>query len=465
MTRRTPKSASSAATIAEDVPSSSPPTSAEVPTGETKKKTRTKKEKDPLPPPRQWTTASNAEFYAALAHDLGAETGRAGLPDASPISTPLRWFNAATDWGGLAGATMTQLTGPSGEGKTALLMAFIRGILDLGGVAAYCDNENATFDYRFFEAMIGRELDATPNLWFAPKEVRSVFEEQFRWFDKFIGVCAKLARDPAYPGSILAIDSLDNLIPKSVIYDALRAMEEAADTVADTQEETAGRGRRGRSGGGKPKKDGIDAGFAGNIAMRVAGLIRPMLGRLVATAGLAKCHIVIISHETVEEIKRGNVVVKREPKARGGKAPKYFSSLQVRVTKRYQDDNWSEHMFEISKKRSGAVERTGQGGRFYLSTGRGSSPLGIDFAREAVEFGSQTGVLVEDGSHRFYLGDRFVGHGVENAVAALNADPELLNEVIARIDRWELATRGQPRRAVQVTETAQVAEVADVKGA
>lgn len=420
---------------------------------------RAAKERGPLPPPRQWSETSTMELYTALARDAGAVTGRAALPEATPIPTPIRWFNIATDWGGLPGAKMTVLHGPSHEGKTALLMALLRAALDLGGLAAYLDNEEANFDPRFIEAMIGRELDQTPNMWFAPPKARSIFSESIRWIDNVMQASARLAaQNPSYPGCILGIDSLDNMMPDALIQDALRALEDAASVEDDDEDDdgelVTGTKKKGRGrGGGAKKKNDIDTALAGNIDMRKAAIVRPILGRMVAQAGRSKVHIVVVTHE-IEEIQKFGKFEKRTYRPRGGKAVQFYGSLRVRVTKKERtlgDDAASEHPFEILKKRSGAVEPRGTGGRFFISTGRGPSPLGIDFAREALVLGAEIGV-VESKAHHYYFEGTYLGQGTEQAVATLNEQPELMHRIFGKIDQWELSTRGQPRRVTEVPQ-------------
>jgi RecA/RadA recombinase len=406
--------------------------------------------KAPLPAPRRWTQSSNLDFYAALAADTGSPIGRRALPDATPIPTPIRWFNIATDWGGLPGAKLTVLQGPSHEGKTALLLALLRAIIDLGGLAKYIDTEEGTFDARFVEAMIGRPLDETPNLWFAPQKARSVFSEMIRDIDKFMAVSARLAaQNPMFPGAILGIDSLDNALPDAIVHDALRALEDAADEEDDEQDEADAKAAGTKTR--KKKANDVDSALAGNIDMRKAALIRPILGRMVAQAGRSKVHIVLVTHET-EIVHKFGKFEKREYKPRGGKAVQLYGSLRVRVTKKERtlgEDAASEHVFQILKKRSGAVEPKGTGGRFFISTGRGSSPLGIDFAREAVMLGSEIGVVVVE-NHHYYFEGVHLGNGYERAIDSLNASPELMTAIYGRIDQWELSTRGQPRRVADV---------------
>lgn len=419
------------------------------------------------PPPRRRRPRHGARYANITGRSDNWTTADDGLLEIRAVKTDFLALNYATKCGGIPQRRVVVVYGPSHEGKTALTLGICGSYLTRDCLVGYLDGEHS-LDKEWAAAMIGgadADLAEFQNFIVPPANRLAHFEDMMKRVDEFFDMAAAADRDfnegmnvddpDRYQGSLLVIDSLDSFMPASVIAAALKDFDDH--TKKDT--ETLAKGHKHLQ--------------AGNLDMRKANINRGWLTRVVSQAAATNTTVIVICHESEYVEKLSAFITVARKKARGGKAVKFVSSLFMNVTidrggrimttadgrapkKKNTDGSESivgmadlvspatRYLVEIEKNKVGSLDGRVTRCHLYMSTGIGPSPMGIDFAREALHCGESHGVVRKKGSH-WYHGDNCLGNGELAAVKKLNADPDLLDDITRQIFDHEERTREERR--------------------
>lgn len=420
------------------------------------------------PPPRQ----DLAAVYAPIA---GPEwrRGATGMPPTPKIPTDLLHFNWMTAWNGLPGGRIVTMHGPTHEGKTRLALAFMRVFVRLGLPVAVVEPE-LHLERDFVESMWDADLDALPNVFFPPERALLSMRDTAAWLDDYLGKAKALWDAHAWirtaGGSVGLIDSLDALQSPELVQAALEAFEAESDGLnealkrvevepvrrrrrseieVETPADRATKFRKGLGGELAKERKRIEQG---NAEMRKAAMNRVFIARLNVLASHARCLILLVTHETKEDITDRDA----DEKPRGGKAIGLWSSYLIRVTRRVafwdKEPVGDEYQLAIKKNKLGAIDGYRTLTSSWFSNGT-AFPYGLDLARDAIETGMLAGLIIKDGSWFKWPGQGItLGNGIHAACEKLWDERALLDQLRDAIGVREEETRPARRQTRQFEE-------------
>jgi RecA/RadA recombinase len=324
------------------------------------------------------------------------------------IRTVFPDFNRKVKVGGLPVRRIHTISGPTHGGKTAFIGGLIRSFVDAGHLANYIDAEFAT-PLDFFEDLLERKLTDTPNLL---GDRPSCYEETIDKVDTFLNYVIKKRReDNPNLASLIVVDSINKLVPT-------RELE-------------------------KLRKEGGDAIDKGWGRLR-AQYNQAWLDHLVPLLNKAECAFVVIAQEREDQAQQGWGAFP-EHKVKGGAALEFDASLLIRVSKgtmiRMSSDPSSEpigfkHKITIRKSKVASLDGRTTTCEFHLSNGK-LVRFGFDMARDALEVGTELGIVKASGSYLSFAKHKW--QGINRAVEKLTNDRNqlraLLDAIAERIDK------------------------------
>lgn len=305
------------------------------------------------------------------------------------------------------------VTGPSNEGKTAFCLGLGASFLDGDGFFGLIDAELTT-PITWIRSMMPEHADSQRFLATRPASYEAAVKatRQFCQVIERLRHDGKLADDAS---ALLVVDSIRKLTPQNLLDNLLKQ---------GTHDDAADAGAKKKPSRWDKKPKGID-GAGGRAAQIKAALNAQWLDELIPLAAKSGTSIVLIARELGDD----DASFFSQPTMAGGKALFYDASLVVRVVKasklmhdgKYLGDR---HCAEVRKTKIGSKDEIYPKAYFHTLV----NPARFDPARDAIELGVDAGVIDERGG-RYYLGERMLGHGIEQVVAALNGDAVLLHEV------------------------------------
>ncbi len=340
------------------------------------------------------------------------------------VPTIFPWYDAVTGVGGHPISRFTLLHGPSNEGKTEFALGLGRSFLERDHFFGLIDAERTTTS-TWIRKLLG---DAADHPGFKALDVGTY--EQVRgavrdYCDRIANAREKGAIPPDTT-ALLVLDSIRKLVPKK-LWDEL-----AKATKADADDGKA-KGRRGKA---PPGIDGI-GGRAGQIK---AAMNAAWVDELIPLLANSRVAMVVIARET--EDAEADPWDRRQWKIGGGSALYYEASLDLRISRAFVLDEKKQvaedHRIDVWKTKVAEKEDSVPRAHYYSRIGK-EPPFGFDTHRDYLMFGVDYGAVQQAGSW-FKLADGAkLGHGVENAIAALRKDAGLYASLVrdcrAVIDR------------------------------
>ena len=372
----------------------------------------------------------------------------------APASEVLEWiravrtrflgFNRAARVGGIPIDRVTVVSGATHGGKTLYLLGLLYSFLEAGHIAAFIDAEGTT--PQEFAAELMGDIKRMPRF-IAPPGVLTFERAIDAVSDLVDGLAKHRAKEPNLCG-IVVVDSVTKLAPKGEL-----------DKVKKKHAEELTKGHHGRG------RASVIQSWLDNLTPRLRG------------SNLA---VVLVAQERDLGIDEGG---KRpagvadgtdwlEPgvKMKGGKSLEFDSSLLVRVTKsepvlldptdkRSAIVGW-KHRVRIRKSKVAHMDGYFSESFFHVSNGAGDTPAGFDVARDALEVGTDVGVVKLDGAWYKWAprsgGAMKKWQGGRAALSYLSKHPDALaalaSEVADAIDR-ERGRVLQPSGLIARTET------------
>jgi len=125
-------------------------------------------------------------------------------------------FDHATGVGGLPIERFTLLHGPSGHGKSAVALGFVRSFLERDHFALYVDAERTT-PGTWVEELLGKDLAHHPG--FFAKRPRTYEEtvEEVRRFVTTLAEAREAGELPEDTSALVVVDSLRKLVPEGIL--------------------------------------------------------------------------------------------------------------------------------------------------------------------------------------------------------------------------------------------------------
>jgi RecA/RadA recombinase len=344
------------------------------------------------------------------------------------IQTIFPDFNRATRVGGLPLRRIITVHGPTHGGKTAFVGGLLRSFVDADHVGAYCDAEHAT-DLTFFDELMGRPVDAIPNLLGMRPES---YEETIDAVDTFLAsmVTARKERMAQAREELKLKKDAPVVLPPHLDLAGCLVLDSINKLVPEREIE-------------RLKKEGGDAIDKGWGRLRAA-FNQAFLDHVVPLLGKAETSLVVMVQERDDE----DLDPWEMPKLKGGKATQYDASLIVRVMKAKEIAHGEgkdkrifgfKHRLRIWKSKVGHMDGRWTDATFHMSNGT-LAPPGFDTARDALEVAKELGI-VEGDSWLSWRKKRW--QGINKAVQSLSGDPESLHALMAQVNaaiRKELET-------------------------
>lgn len=342
-----------------------------------------------------------------MVSEIGWEPAFEGIESVSYVPTIFPYINRDMH-GGLATKRIHLVHGPSRGGKTAYVLGLIRSFVDRGFMAAYVDAEHS-LEKKFVEKLIPN-FESRPN--FVVKYPKT-YEETVADVDKFLKFCARLRAKHEGFRSIVVVDSINKLQPKSELHETMR------DGVGDKGAEYMSKGHQGR------KRAQVNNAWLDHLTPRLAD---------------ADCAFVTIAQErkkTVENVWEDDWEIK------GGQALVYDSSTAVRVVKASpiylgtEKKNHNiigfKHRVRVWKSKVGELDGKHSDAYFYL----GMKPTRFDSARDLFAIAKELDLLQASGAwFSFVDGDEVVlkAQGENKFVEALDADETLFSRLLLSVN-------------------------------
>lgn len=340
----------------------------------------------------------------------GFGQGREVLTPVRSVQTIFPQFDVATRVNGYPIQRVCMVHGPSGLGKTVLLLGLGRSFLEREHFYFHVDAEFTTPDQWVVEML--REFADYPTFRALRPTGYEDTADTIRKACEVLVAARKAGKIPMNTTALFGLDSLQKLVPKNY-------MEKLA-----------------KDGGIDPQK--------GRGGMLQAALNSAWMKELVPLMYHANAGIVLLSRES-ENTDPGKSLYDPDYKVIGGKAPYYDSSLVLRVTRK----EWvtkgktkanpggivigEKHMVQIMKTKVGGKD--GRTTRCYFHTSNGEHiPAGFDLARDVIELGLTTGVLKKDSGNKLLDQGTGEDYGVTHAaVIQLTNDPRTLADLRNRV--------------------------------
>jgi len=305
--------------------------------------------------------------------------------------------------------------GPSGEGKTELLLGLGLSYLRRGHFFGLADAERTTVQSRGWVSSLFGDALSHPGFVALPANSYEQTRAAVRRMCETIADQRDAGVIPEDTTALIGIDSIRKLVPNKL-------WENLTASISDSPS-------RRKAG----EKKGID-GFSGRAGQIKAALNAAWVDELVPLLANTRCSLVFISRETKDEDDVANFFSTEERvKVGGGAAIVYDSSLRLRVTSSaIEDDDGNllaeRHEIGVFKTKVGERRKKVPIALFHTTV----SPAGFDLARDALAVGVQLHTVQSEGGH-YRFGDSKLGHGEAKALEKLRADPALLDRIVRAI--------------------------------
>ncbi|MDX1395828.1 MAG: recombinase RecA [Gemmatimonadota bacterium] len=335
------------------------------------------------------------------AHGKGAimRLGSDGVSVRAPaISTGSLSLDFATGIGGVPRGRVTEIYGPESSGKTTMTLHVIANAQKDGGVAAFIDAEHA------LDVSYAKKLGV---------DIENLLVSQPDTGEQALEIAEVLVRSGAL--DVIVVDSVAALVPRAEI-----------------------EGEMGDS------HVGLQARLMSQALRKLTGAI----GRSNAA--------VIFTNQIREKI---GVMFGSPETTSGGRALKFYSSLRLDIRriasiKEGQEQVGNRTRVKVVKNKCAPPFKQAE---FDIMFNEGVSREGL-----LVDMGEEIGIVQRAGAWYSYGDDVRLGQGRENSKAFLKENPDIAEEIEARI-REELGMT--PRGAEPATETETAAETAEAVAA
>ena len=315
--------------------------------------------------------------------------------DVEAISTGSLTLDLALGVGGLAKGRVIEIYGPESSGKTTLAIHAIAECQKQGGIAAFIDAEHA-FDRTYAQAL--------------GVDTEHLLISQPDYGEQALEIAENLIRSGAI--DIIVIDSVAALVPRSEI-----------------------EGEMGDS------KMGLQA-----------RLMSQAMRKLTGTIGRTGCCCIFIN-QLREKI---GVMFGNPETTTGGNALKFYASQRLDIRrsgsalKDREGNVVGNHVkVKVVKNKLAPPFRVAE---FDIMYGEGISKTG-----ELIDLGVEKNIIDKSGSWYSYSGTK-IAQGRESAKQFLVDNPEVANEIEARIKQEVLGTEPEPVDEKQVNENGVHAE-------
>ena len=316
------------------------------------------------------------------------------------ISTGSLSLDIATGINGLPKGRIVEIYGPESSGKTTLALHCVAEAQKAGGQAAFIDAEHALDP--IYAANLGVDVD-------------SLLVAQPDYGEQALEIAEQLARSGAI--DIIVVDSVAALVPRT----------EIDDDMGDSHV-------------------GLHARLMSQAMRKLAGAIN-------------KSNTLIIFINQLRE--KVGVVYGNPEVTTGGRALKFYASMRIDVRKGEQLKN-SDNQFIGSRTKVKIVKNKVappfRSAEFDIMYGTGISKEG-----EILDLGSKLDIVQNSGAW-FNYGEIRLGQGRDNAKEYLRQNPELAEEIAAKVmaiaDKLmgRTAAAAAPKKLGQVNLTAEVDE-------
>jgi recombination protein RecA len=324
------------------------------------------------------------------------------LPTMARVLQPIRFiptiltsFNRAIVIGGAPVRATWVVHGPTASGKTVFALAMVNSFVQQGHLAAYIDAEHAV-SKQWFEEL---GADMSKILFEQP----DTFEETVDLVDMWIANFKKGKKDGKIPQStafIIVIDVIHKLVPK-------RELAKLSAGKATTK----------------------DAPLEKGWGRYRANLISVWIDKLTPLVGKEDVAFLMLAHE--RGAAQSDNWFDPDYKVKGGTGLMYDAMVRVRIDNAFPTrietggakklEIGKAHHFTVAKNKVGYPNESG---KFYTSNGKGSAPLGFDFAREIFIEAEYRGFIKTSGSY-LYLPSGHKVQGRENTITYIRNNPEV----------------------------------------
>lgn len=339
-------------------------------------------------------------FVSKLKDKLGFETVADVQPE-TPVRTMFTSYNRATGIGGHPMRRLVLMHGANQSGKSALAMGVAESFRRAGHIPVVFDTEFSAEKRWYNELGMGADI-----LFRQPCDMDELVKLTQELFNMLRAArVQKKDRLAEWIGYCFVVDTITKLVPLDVLAKVL--------------------------------KEGIGKQFPAqaNATSLWMKILIPQLYKLGST-------MILVTQER-ENLDAGGYGPKK--KIAGGQAIQYDTSLRVHMMaaeKVFEKDEAGNknlvgmaHGFRVEKNKSAGV--SGEEGAFYVSNGRGSSPLGFDLPREILEEADRRGCIKTKGKvSTLRVGDARVSAagGSAGLLAKLQSDAELRQRVADELD-------------------------------
>lgn len=355
---------------------------------------------------------TRADILVALAGDSKRARPMSEVGAFRAVPTDLTSLNRAATVGGVPISCTWLIHGPSGGGKTALLIAMMKAFVKAGGLAAFIDAEMSA-DTRRWIRQLGLDTQSVLYVGRTGEEDTEplTYEVVVDEVDGIMGRY-KLGKREGWiaPGTplIVGVDSISRMVPAGLMK---RMAKDGAKAL--------------RSGYGREQ----------------ANMNKVWLAELGTKVGDDDILFAVIAHELEKESKNA---WSADYKVRGGAALIYDAMMQVRVEFAGQVRDLAKEKDgpstpAVGKRHSALLLKNKHGpafsrATFYTSNGQGLAPVGFDRVREVLHEAIQRGIVEGPEPKEMTAGSRFKWKGRTMTLKQFYKKPELA-EVIDLIAR------------------------------
>lgn len=328
------------------------------------------------------------------------------------VRTCVPSFNRAIILGGLPTHCVSAIHGPYGGGKSTYAALMMKSFVSQGHIGLYIDAEQTVSKQWFME------LGLDPQSFFFERPM--YFEEVTDKIDAMISTfddmkkSGELEDDKAL---IIVIDTINKLTPKHEYEQFAKLGSEA-----------------------------MEKGLA-----RYRGLmLQTWLDHMTPIIGARDINLVCLAQERQKQAQK---LYDETYSVKGCQGLLYDASVRLRImaSKLWEDIGKKKtlvgqtHYGYVFKNKVGFPHEKFE---FFISNGKGSSPIGYNLAKTAFnEAKGRSGILEKIGNSRFKYGIH-TWHGEKQAVAALEEDPSLLEMLCRELDeqvtKQEVAANPSP---------------------
>lgn len=290
--------------------------------------------------------------------------------------------------GGMARGRIIEMYGPEASGKTSIALTAIGNVQKAGGTAAFIDLEHA--------------LD--------PKYARKLGVD--------VDNLAVAQPGPAEVALDLMTELVESGVVDIVVLDSVGAMS--------------------------PRKE-LEGSAEDNSMAAVARLMSQYLRTIIAKASKTQTTVIFIN-QLREKV---GFVLGSPEITMGGKALKFFASQRIDIRRREkiaEDGETIGHRVKLKIVKNKVAPPYGEG-ETVLTFGQG-----INRAAEIIETAPEWGVIDKPSSVRYEFEGMKLGNGKPKSIAALEADPELLERIATKLG--EVIRSGEPLKKDEAPDEA-----------